>query len=377
MMHKSQGIAISILFWIVVTMPGLLLIGGYQIHSFENRKLASMPRTAISHTLDEKMYGAISTWLDDHIPLRNIALEVRSAFIQHRIISSNRVIVGDHGWLYLRDSILHTHASVDDQKTLVDQLAKVGKLLKSYNKELYIIIAPDKASIYPEHLPRLFGGINQPLIQENSSLRSMLGARKDFHYIDLWPSLLQNKKKSPVILYYKTDTHWTCKGGLPLVENLLNALSPGIYRQQDIMVQKTFALLDLDRMIGNQGTSEFRTCKTIKQISASLHINRSTTEMEGLWSIRNRAPINGKTMILYDSFLESFHQVLPAYFTSLRAFHSNEASNYNALSKEMASSQYIILELVERSFINWNRFVLANKNFYPLLEKELALTNSK
>jgi len=133
-------------------------------------------------------------------------------------------------------------------------------------------------------------------------------------------------------------------------------------------------------MIGNQTETEFLVCKTLKDLPAPSPIQRSQTDMKGFGFKQNVAgdKLNkNKAIVLYDSFLEPYAMILPAFFVNLKMFHSNEARNYVGLSREIASSKYIILELVERNFINWNRFVFANEKFYPILERQLTLAGSE
>ena len=84
--------------------------------------------------------------------------------------------------------------------------------------DYYLVIAPNKASIYPEFLPRRY------VVQEGLSRQSLievLGAQ--FPILDLTDSLKQFKDQGQ--LYYKNDTHWNDLGAWRAYQATLNFLA--------------------------------------------------------------------------------------------------------------------------------------------------------
>lgn len=69
-------------------------------------------------------------------------------------------------------------------------------------------VAPDKATVYPEHLPHWATRAAQhsPL----DRLTAMIRADGALHFVDLRPALIAAKSRSRV--YYATDSHWNSIG---------------------------------------------------------------------------------------------------------------------------------------------------------------------
>jgi hypothetical protein len=67
-----------------------------------------------------------------------------------------------------------------------------------------MVVAPNKASIYPEHIPERFNRVS-----DHSKLDQMAAAltAAGIDFVDLRPALMEAKSKG--LSYYRTDSHWT------------------------------------------------------------------------------------------------------------------------------------------------------------------------
>jgi hypothetical protein len=125
-----------------------------------------------------------------------------------------RVLIGRSNWLYLDSEYQEKIAQPSDVSSSQDLGLRIGAALEQWNAFFLahqipvfeILIAPNKASIYPEFLPDWASPrasiLKQGLIPEPA--RSL--------YFDPSQSLLQEKPKQTSPLYYKTDTHWNALG---------------------------------------------------------------------------------------------------------------------------------------------------------------------
>ena len=147
-------------------------------------------------------------------------------FLFHRSVNSD-VIVGSGGWLFFDDTLadyqkenLYTEKELERIRRDVlytrDQLAQEGI-------EFILYIAPNKASIYGEHMPRRFQ--TQPGQSRTEQLVAYLQTTTDVTVLYPKEELLQAKEANPQQkLYLHKDTHWNYLGGyfgaLPLLETL-------------------------------------------------------------------------------------------------------------------------------------------------------------
>jgi hypothetical protein len=88
------------------------------------------------------------------------------------------------------------------------------------------VIAPEKASIYPEHLP---ASLKPATTTRTDQLVEYLRLHSMVAVLDLRPALRRARQKFPV--YYKTDPHWNLPGAFVACQTILSHLSsqfPGL-----------------------------------------------------------------------------------------------------------------------------------------------------
>ena len=127
-----------------------------------------------------------------------------------------KVIIGRNNWLYLGDEFQKTRTVDRRPPTEADFLLGKqigaateawGAYLSSEGVKLFrIMIAPNKGTIYPEHLPTWA----KPAAPNATD--ALLAGTTATHYIDLRGVMLAAKANQLEALYYKTDTHWNFVG---------------------------------------------------------------------------------------------------------------------------------------------------------------------
>jgi alginate O-acetyltransferase complex protein AlgJ len=125
-----------------------------------------------------------------------------------------RAVVGKDGWFYFdnHNSLLDAvgKAEISDEMVArgVESFYHNWQMMRAKNIDYALVIAADKATIYPEFLPEYM------TYQGPHRIDKFLDALKkkypDFPVIDLRPILI--KAKANEILYHKTDTHWNMRG---------------------------------------------------------------------------------------------------------------------------------------------------------------------
>jgi alginate O-acetyltransferase complex protein AlgJ len=130
------------------------------------------------------------------------------------ISQDSRVLIGHNNWLYLDSEYREKRAQVSDTGSSQNLALRIGAALEQWNAFFLahhipvfeILIAPNKASIYPEFLPAWASPrtslFKQGLIPEPA--RTL--------YFDPSQYLIQEKPKHSSPLYYQTDTHWNALG---------------------------------------------------------------------------------------------------------------------------------------------------------------------
>lgn len=88
------------------------------------------------------------------------------------------------------------------------------------------VLAPTKALVYPEYLPRaLQAHVGQEGITRYQQLTEYLQKNSDIHFIDLLPVLQKAKKEQDYpLLFYKTDFHWNFYGAFIAYQAIIEKL---------------------------------------------------------------------------------------------------------------------------------------------------------
>ncbi len=156
--------------------------------------------------------------------------------------SSAKAWVGCDGWLYL--NVDDVNANKPDKPSMnkrlnawADAFAERKRYLAERGIEYIVVIAPEKSSIYPEHLP-LRRKRNPPPEPAEQFTRMM--QTRGVRCVNLQPALQQARSESDDLLYFKTDTHWAPAGArigyramIPELQNALPGFQPSDEEQYD------------------------------------------------------------------------------------------------------------------------------------------------
>lgn len=139
-----------------------------------------------------------------------------------------KVVVGRQGWLYLGDAFTATVSASRRGQSAAD-IASAERIVAATRawdawlrergvKDFRVVVGPNKASVYPEYLPRW-------ALPAHPAPVDALFARAAPWFVDVRPALLRAKAETAAPLYYTTDTHWTYPGGSVAFETLALALA--------------------------------------------------------------------------------------------------------------------------------------------------------
>lgn len=143
-------------------------------------------------------------------------------------LSPKQVVIGYDQWLFLGDEYQDAIATSRRKPTDKDLLlaTKIGSAAQAWEayfsrkgvKLFRVMIAPNKDTIYSEHLPKWVN----PLTPGLTDALVVAGGER---YIDLRPALIRAKGKE-TDLYYKTDSHWNYFGAGVAFQEFARKVSP-------------------------------------------------------------------------------------------------------------------------------------------------------
>jgi len=190
-------------------------------------------------TLSQIIYKIRRNWLERNFGLRKVMVRWE-CFLDVVMLKSSTpfdsVLAGKGDWLYLSQenpklNVIQDYRGV--QPLTQEQLdiwcavfQKRQAWLAERGIRYLIVVAPNKASIYPEYIPRKFNKVHQ-----RNKLDHMLDTLRagGLDVLDLRPAELEAKKHR--LCYYRTDSHWNPYGafyGYRAIAEHLQAAFPQI-----------------------------------------------------------------------------------------------------------------------------------------------------
>lgn len=159
-------------------------------------------------------------------------LRVASAVL-HRVgisVAPRQVVVGRDGWLYLGDDqavSLSTHRRAG-QASDIRMGTSYGEGARRWDaylrsrgvKAFRILVAADKESVYPEHLPQWASPPAVPGVAD-----TLLAHADADLFVDTRALLRRAAATSPSPLFYRHDTHWNTLGASHAFDALARSLS--------------------------------------------------------------------------------------------------------------------------------------------------------
>ncbi len=228
---KKAPLTLTLLFGVLLALPTLYtLLGGQAIYPFiENRVQTEWPERPTSLSEAVTVTTQISTYYNDRFGLRDLLLRLRHAALVYGLGVSpvNEVVLGRDGWLYLAnptgpcDQFLGVIPMTEAQLGMLEEkLATTYAPFKERNIPFYLIVPPDKESVYPEYLP---GAVNT--MNTQTRLRHFYANVKvapGIHLVNPLEAILDVKAGQTV--YFATDTHWNEFGSFTAAQEVIRAM---------------------------------------------------------------------------------------------------------------------------------------------------------
>ncbi|OBX23517.1 MULTISPECIES: alginate O-acetyltransferase AlgX-related protein [Bizionia] len=328
-----------IIFIMMIVAPNVVMFFNLETtENNENRAFQEVPNFDLNqpiHSITEfknyytENFGLKTTLVNNYIDFKSHTLQETPM--------PNKVVKGLNGWYFLGNSYNNSLNNAFGNNTFnTDELQEISRRIleiKTYLNEqnimFYIVVPPNKNTIYREHLPFQFKVYESNL----SVLKNYLKAQINFEIIDLTEPLLAAKNFNQ--LYLKTDSHWNEYGAF-------------------IGYQETMKILNEDFKISTVTLDDYVfQVKPVKQGDIIKMINLNIEESAPTLA-KKTTPINStknsvnnpKLFMHYDSFSYNW---MPYFNESFGAI--NYVKNYTVNKKHIEEEKpdIVIFEIVERN----------------------------
>ena len=318
----------------------------------EKRRLAPLPIVTPDPRSWAAAPSAFTAYFYDHFGFRKTLVHV-DALVKIKVLgesTSPDVVVGEQGWLYY--SAAH---SLDSYRGVASfgpgelhqwttALGRMRDWLASRNIRFYVILPPDKHTIYPEYLPASVkrGAAATRLETLITALR-----QTNIDVIDIRDNLL--RAKSTGLLYHRTDTHWNGNGGYVAYEAIVSELSRAFprmhppYPRSDFKPWARRVTGDLNSMLGLTRGYEEEIMVLVPRKDAALQ------HADGKLVITERNdPQLPRMVMMRDSFANFLITLLSQHFSRAVFIWDN---NFDPALMELERPDLVLSELVERRLV--------------------------
>ncbi|HSW13616.1 MAG TPA: hypothetical protein VLI06_12300 [Solimonas sp.] len=317
--------------WIVLLLlaPASAWLAGLRAQLVENRPLAPLPQPTSEALRKPAFYRQLSQALLEHNPLRSHSLLLKTRFEMKAFLSlaTLEVVPGEQGWLALRASL---ERDCRDEAALAASVSAAMAWisgLRDSGKPVFLTVAPDKESIYPDYVPRLHSPEAECVRRSNALVRAGL-RQGGAAYIDLFEILQQGRRQARP-LYSAGDTHWTGYGSTLAARAMIERISPGLLDgARPAKFDESQVHPDLFRMGG---------------------LADHETRERWAWTLGSgRQPDRRRLLVIHDSFFNITRDQFESPYPAVQYLHWNDL-NPERLQQEVAAAEVVLIETVERS----------------------------
>lgn len=213
MIDKIIKISFVILIFSIL-LSGLLFFDfTREVSKKENRTLAKFPKRSPFH---EEFPKEIDEWVNDRVGFRELSIDLYSNYYEtNQLLDMQKTaIIGRDNWLFYNaesDDIKNfqgiTNISNDKLDIFYSHIERLKKFCDENNIKFYLLIPPNKSSVYFEYYPKYIRRLDKPF---NYEIILNYLKNKDINFPLFYEDYLKEKNKE--YLYYKGDTHWTSVG---------------------------------------------------------------------------------------------------------------------------------------------------------------------
>ncbi len=184
----------------------------------ENRERYRPPVISSNRFNHAEFTRHFEMYLGDHIGYRDVLLNWHRRIVFGVLDEpvTSQAWIGKDGWLFINQSdpfrTSQKMPSIDARADAwVDAFAERDAWFRAQGIEYIVLLAPDKAAVYPEQLRGY--PVRHPPPEMATPVTEKLNAR-GVKCVNLLTPIRAEKARHPdVLYYYKTDSHWTPDGG--------------------------------------------------------------------------------------------------------------------------------------------------------------------
>lgn len=357
MITRNYYIAFIALFFVIITAPFVRMATPV----LSNKEQASY----LCSVIKMKSTNALNDYIADNYGFRGIMTKIYID-IYLKILKESpiprQVVLGKDDWFFLGDEYNQSYSAAIGVYRFPDEILdetvcnilKIKSYCDSVGTEFYLVVAPDKNAIYPEHL--------EEIPNSNIRFRQLLveSLKNKLNVIDLYSYIkIQKEKDLNKLIYYKTDSHWNNYGGY-LASKFVTDQIAG---QVDItpLDDDCITISKIKRETGNDlaqilkihtEDTDFNIVDNREiELVVTIEENPRLSKREVLFVNNNTISTKAKAIIFKDSFFTAMKTPFLSTIKEAIVFHQYQfdVNVVNTMISQHGKPDFIVFEVVERN----------------------------
>jgi hypothetical protein len=335
--YNANDIILVAAFLVLLFLPCVLYLNTLIHHS--------LPETGEKEQTLKAKIASYETLLTDSLTLKRELISFYY-YLKTKVLKESNitptVIQGSNDWLYYSGyGDGYALESYTGQLILADStLLKIKhnleaqeRWLRKRNIDFYLIMCPNKQTIYPEYFPYKKG------ITVADQIMSYLKTNTTLKIIDLREALIKAKTDQHY-LYYKTDSHWTSYGGFIGYTEILNQLSINYPELKPVPMSDY--KITVEEVSGND-------------IAEMVNLEQYYKDYKYIFEPVTTKEVSDKKNVLVfrDSFFKSLRPFFANHFTLAERPHQWNSFDYKFI--EEVNPEIVFYQVVERYLTAFSR----------------------
>lgn len=373
---KRKNIRFIIVFLIMILLPPVTWPVVAKVSDFKNisnsdeQKLPILSRDTY-YTYTEQL----EEYIDDKMPYKDILVTCNGIidYFVFKVSSSERVVIGNEGWLFYRGSMADYERtnlySKEELELRCSNLVEIDEYLKKRNIEFVIFIAPNKATIYGDDFLPNYISVNKQDISRTEQLVDYMRENSDIKIVFPKDEMECAYESRPdELFYFKKDTHWNNLGGYYGAKVLLEEFGVYLPDRENLQIQDIecppymWNSYDMANMLGMTNVLNTDVNYNVQgclnnEISYEQDIFADKEAFSTFWRASSTTSNGQKLFLIRDSFGGGMFSYLADSFAEVYSPHVDYMS-LDLLEQE--KPDIVVLEFVERtdslsfSIAEWN-----------------------
>jgi len=399
--HQTGALVVAVVFFAV---PLFLFVIGVRPEAIENRRPADFP------SLGNGFFTGLPKWAADNLPLRDLAIHAQGDISQGLFgedpafagtgggsdspigpvaqpqasepaesgaggVTSGGfpvVITGRDGWMYLGGDTEGKCRPAKSLDQVMTGLAQLKAAVEKSGRKFVLVVAPDKLTMLPEHLPSSYAGKDCA-----AKLTPLFWRRAAFelNVVDVRQALYQAVRPDQPI-FFRQDSHWTYLGGLTMTRAIVDRLAPGQTATWKVQQNaRKNRLTDLPPLLGRTGEENVPVYSLAPDGGTGDRTNWIVEDYRPyavFTSEKTTGMIGGRVAMIADSFTNFATPYLAAAFSDLTVTHvENLNKDLSSVINRMIAADTVVVEVVERVVAAGNT-PLVDQSIIATIDRVLA-----